>query len=271
LSIAAAIPPAGCLDPERALDDQGDHRRHLGDMGNQHIDRDQQIGDRHERHDIFGDAGDGADAAEDHDRREDGKRDADIELVEAEGALHRIGDRIGLHRVEDEAEDEDQAEREQHRRPGRVEPLGNVEGRAAAILPVLVADLVELGERAFRVGRGHADERDHPHPEDRAGAAEIERDRDAGEIAGADARGEAGAERLERGDAALVLDRRVHHRAEHLGEVYDLNEFQPQGEEDADGQQAIDQHIAPEDGVEESNDRSHANRLPVNESAEYSI
>ena len=44
---------------------------------------------------------------------------------------------------------------------------------------------------------------------------------------------------------------------EHLAEVQDLLEAQPDGEVDADRQQAVDQHVAPEDRVQEPNDGVH--------------
>jgi hypothetical protein len=50
--------------------------------------------------------------------------------------------------------------------------------------------------------------------------------------------------------------------AEHLEEVHDLLEAQPDGEEDPGRQQSVDQHVAPEDRVQEVDDRGHGRPPP---------
>ena len=226
-------------------------------MRDQDVDRHEQVGARHERDDDLGDAGDLLQAAEDDDPRQGSDHDPDHELGCPEGALHGVGDRVRLDGVEDQAEGEDQADREDVARPGCTQAARDVEGRAAAVLAVIVGDLVELGQRALGIGRGHADQGHHPHPEDRTRTAQIERHRHAGDVAGADPRGEADGQRLEGRDAGLVGLLRARDHPEHLAEMHDLHEAETPGEVDADGQEAVDEDVAPEDRVQEPDDRFH--------------
>jgi hypothetical protein len=214
-------------------------------MDDDHIERHQQIDHRHEGHDDFGDAGDLLDAAENDHAGQRRQRNANPQLVETKGALERIGDGIGLDGVEDETEGQDQADRENGARPGGTKPLGNIEGRPATIFAIVVLGLVELGQSGLRIGRRHADQRHHPHPEDRAGPAEIERHRHTGEIAGTDARGQRRAKRLERRDAGAVIALAAHNGAEHLAKMHKLDEAKAHREEQAHGQQTINEDVAP--------------------------
>lgn len=253
--MAPATPPRSLLNAEGALDDQRQHGRHFGDVGEDDVDGHPQIGDGHERHDIFGDLGDLPDAAEDDDSRQHGERDPDPDLVDAEGALHGVGDRIGLDRVEDQPERDDEADREDDAGPGGVQAAGDIERRATAILAVVVGDLVKLRQRAFGIGGRHPDPGHDPHPEQRAGPAEEQRHGDAGEITGPDARGQAGAQRLERCDAAGVAFGRAQDRPEQFGKMSELDETEAEREEYADGDQAIDEDVAPEYLVQEIDNR----------------
>ena len=102
-------------------------------------------------------------------------------------APHRVGDRVRLHRVEDQP-NERIRQTENTRRAGQCPSRGDVEGRAAAIDAGRPAhgSCARAGRASIRMGGRHPDQRDHPHPEDRAGTAQIERHRDAGDIAGPD-------------------------------------------------------------------------------------
>ncbi len=245
------------LEAEGAHDDVAEHAGHLAEVHDHHDDGEQQVDAGHERHDDLGHLGDLANAAEDDDagQRRDGE--SGHQRRQAERAFDGAGDRVGLHRVEDEAEGDDQRDRENDGGPGRAQAARDVEGRSAAVLTFLVLDLEELGQRAFGVGGGHADQGHHPHPEDRAGAAQIEGDGDAGEVAGADPGREADRQGLEGRDAGSIGLARAANNAEHFAEMDELDEAQAQGEEQAYGQQAVDQHVAPENGIEEVDDGDH--------------
>ena len=84
--------------------------RNLTDVEGHDRKRDQHIGTGHERYDQFGEAGDAADAAKDDDAGQYRDTQPDSDLRDAECGFDCAGDRVRLHRVEDEAEGQDQAD-----------------------------------------------------------------------------------------------------------------------------------------------------------------
>ncbi len=160
-----------------------------------------------------------------------------------------------MHAAEDQAVGQQQRHREGDAHPALPEPQRHVVRRAAAVLPVCVAHLVQLREGALGVGRRHPDDRGAPHPEQRPRPAHAQRDRHPGQVAGAHARGEAGAERLERRDTGVVAVGAPPDHMQHVRQAADLQETQPQGEEHADAQQAVDQHVVPQHAVDQAHDR----------------
>ena len=97
------------LEAEGAHDDVAQHAGHLAEVHDQDDDGEQQVDAGHERHDHLGHLGDLADAAEDDDAGQRRDDEAGHQRRQAERALDGAGDRVGLHRVEDEAEGDDQA------------------------------------------------------------------------------------------------------------------------------------------------------------------
>ena len=118
--------------------------------------------------------------------------------------------------------------------------------------------LVELRQRAFGIGGCHAHQRDHPHPEDCTGSAKIERHRNTRDIAGADPRGEGDGQRLKGRYPVLVALTRADDTAEHFAKVAELDEAQANGEISAHRQQPVNEDIAPEHGVQKSDQSRHA-------------
>ena len=247
----------GRLKPQGAFDDLGQDGGDFGDVDGHDGYGREQISAGHEGHQDLRHLGHLLDAADDHECCEDGEGKADPQLGNTEGALHRVGDGVGLDGVEDQAEGQDETDREHHAGPARLQAMGQVEGGAAAEVAVHVADLVELGQRALGVAGGHAQQGHHPHPEDRTGPAQVQGHRHTGQVAGANSRRQAGAQGLERRDAAGGRTGALQDQAKKLGEVTELQKPQPQREQDADGQQAIDEDVVPEDAVDEVDQGGH--------------
>ncbi len=207
-----------------------------------HPESQQQVGAGHQRHHQFGHFGDGTDAAEDHHAAQQHQADADVQRLQMEGDGGGLGDGVGLYGVEHQTERDDQEDGEQHAHPAHAETFFHVIGRATAVVAVIVFGFVELSQRAFHKGGGHADKRHHPHPEDGAGAAGGEGNGDAGQVTGADARRQRGTERLKRGDAGAVAFIAVFQHREHVAEVAKLDKAGTQREVDAGAEQQINQH-----------------------------
>ena len=169
-------------------------------------------------HDRREDAGDGADAtdAADDDREHDGRGDqARHPRGDPEGREHRVGHGVGLDRVAGHEGRHAEQDREDHRQrlPLVAEAALDVVHRPASygafpFLGVVIGArdrAVVLGQRDLGVLGRHAEKRGDPHPEERAGTTEVNRDRHAGDVAdpyrGRQRRGE----RLEVRDIARLV------------------------------------------------------------------
>ena len=178
------------------FDDQGQHGGHIGDVQNHDEQRHDDIEPGHSGNDLFRDPRDGFDPAEDDDARKTADDKAGDEFGNGKGFLHRDGDRVCLHRREDQAEADDEADRKDIAHGVRPDAPGHVEGRPATVLPIRVPNLVKLRQGRFRIGRRHADERHNPHPEHSPRPAEIDRHGHPGEVARTDPAGERDRQRL---------------------------------------------------------------------------
>ncbi|MNZ65514.1 hypothetical protein D3C78_837110 [compost metagenome] len=238
------------LDAEGTLDDQHQHARYFIQIDHDHIDRHQQVGTGHERHDPFGNARDFLDTAENHQSGQHGQRHTGGQLGHTKGAQGCIGNGVGLYRTEHQAESDNQADRKNRCCPRRIQTPGDIERRTAAILTVAVTHFIQLRQGAFRVGRGHAQRGHHPHPEHRTRPAEGNGHRHTGKVTGTDPRGQAGTQRLKRRDATWIIRRGTQHRTEELGQMAKLDKAQADSKVDTCSQQAIDQDIPIEKGIQ---------------------
>ncbi|SST09767.1 Uncharacterised protein [Acinetobacter baumannii] len=246
----------GLVPAEGTLHHHRQDARQFAEVEQDDAHRQQQVGHRHEGYRQFGEARDGTQAAEDDQRGEDHHGDAADPGRHAEGALHGTGDGIGLHRVEDETEGDDQEDREQDAHPARAQALLHVVGRAATELALVVANLEQLGQGRLDEAGRHPHQGDRPHPEHRAGTAERDRYRHAGDVAGTDPRRQRGAERLERGDSRVVRLAAALEHAEGMTEVAELDQPQAHGEVQAATDQQPDEDLAPDKAVEQVDDLS---------------
>ena len=167
-----------------ALKDGGKHAGNGADIRKHDDKRADDVNDGHAGHELFRDLTDALDAAEQHQRHEDGDTDAGDQadehllirrvLVERNGdGLDRVGNGMDLRNVAD-AECRDRAEDGEH--GAEPLPLGakavfDVVHGSAAPVALFVALAVFDGERDLGELGHHAEKRRHPHPEHGAGAA----------------------------------------------------------------------------------------------------
>ena len=221
------------------------------------------VGERHEGDDGGGDARDALEAAE----RDGGdeRRDGEIRRParHAEGDLYAVDDGVDLREGTDAEEGDEHAgagKEDRHGTPRATETLLDVEHRAAGNVAMTVRRAVLDGEQPLGIFRRHAEERGHPHPEDCARAARLDRGRDADDVACTDGRGERDAQRLEARHVAFAVVLRTEDQGERERQVHDLQEAQAHGQEDARAHEQDDERRPPEnriDGIEKRNKIFH--------------
>ena len=171
------------------------------------------------------------------------------EPADAQAVLHRAGHRIALERVEAEGEGRDQRNRVKHRQPfeSATQAVHDVLRRPAAIGALFLRALEDLRQRAFEQAGRHADQRDHPHPENRPGTAERYGDRHAGDVPAADPSPDADQQGFARADMLprFRLAAREQH-PEHAPEEAELHEPRSEREKDAEDHQ--ERHERPSPG-----------------------
>jgi hypothetical protein len=172
-------------DPSPASLDQRQRPRYLGGMGEEHVGAGGQVGQGHERDQRRGRARDAPHPAKHHrgGQHEQPCRRPVLGNRQARG--QRVSHRVGLYGVADaetghRAED---CEGRSQRRPARPQTATDVVHRAAAVARQGVQLAIGHGADGFGVLRGHADQRRHPHPGQRAGATEGDGRGHAGDVA----------------------------------------------------------------------------------------
>ena len=166
-------------------------------------------------------------------------------------AFERTGDRVGLHHVEGDADGEDEQHREHDPTRLRSQALLDVIRRSAPKTPIGRAHLEYLRQRCLDERRGHADQRDHPHPENPSGSAGGQCDSDPGDVAGAHPGREPDGERLETGDASLSVFAGAADDAPHPRKEPNLDELRSDREIDTAEDEHI-QYVRPELAVDRS-------------------
>ena len=243
----------GCGTREGVADDHGDGGRDLVEVEDDQAEADGDIRQGHERHDTRGDLGDALQAAERDGGDEDGQDDVRREFREAEGNLHAVDDGVDLREGADaEVSDTDAGEREERRErlPLLAHAVADVEHRAAGNLALLVDGAEFDGQEAFRILRGHAEEGSDPHPEDGAGAADLDGRGDADDVARADRGGEGDAEGFEARDVTASVVLCLEDQLERLRQAEDLQELQADGQVDTRADEQCDERRAPHEGVD---------------------
>ncbi len=191
------------LRAERLLEHERKGAWHIGQVRDADPHGDQDVADGHDRHDPRGDERYALRAAEDDDRREDDRRDADADVGDVlvfrrDVVVECRGHVVGLQAVESEREAQDERDGEHDAEPPLPQRHLDVVGRAAPERAVGIAHLPHLRKRRLHEGRSRADDGHEPHPEHRARAARGDRGGDADDVSGSHARGGGHHERLER-------------------------------------------------------------------------
>ena len=209
---------------ERALENGDDDVRHLIDMYRAYHQAGGHPQQRHQRNQPLHQAGNPFEPGHNGQQGEKGKRAARQPLRTIEGKAQRVGDGICLNGIENKAIGNQQKDREQNAHPAHSQPASHIPGGTAAKLTFAVFFFVELRKRAFSKGGGHTDNRRHPHPEYRARTARADCQRDTGQVTAADARGQAGTERLKRGQAARLWGDAVFQTSAKFADIAKLNQ-----------------------------------------------
>ena len=215
----------------------------------------------HKRYELFRYLADALDAAEEDERREQRKADAEPPAqrrLTAEAGVHgahrvrhRADDGVGLRHIADA----ERRERRQHaERPGKPLPLAahavfNIVHRAADPVAARVP-LAELdGKQNLGILDDHAEQRRDPQPEHRAVAAHGDRLRRADDVARADGRGKRRRHGLQRRYAPVrrlllfeELPGGVFHRIAEAAELYRSAAY---GQIDSSGEHARQQDVQP--------------------------
>ena len=238
------------LRRECVLEDHAEGLRHVADAGNEHDQAAEQIQAGHDRHDLFRDGGDALHAADEDERRDGGNDQAHDPARNVECVLARLTDGVGLHHGAHEAErqnDRDREEAGQELAEAVRERALDVIHRTAEDRAVGLDHACLLREHRLGIDRRHAEERDDPHPEDCAGAADEDRAAGADDVAGADLRRDGRRQRLERTHAGFVLLAVEAELTEEappaLAEAAHLHELRADGEIQTRAEEQDDQHI----------------------------
>ena len=245
------------LGLEGILEDHADGGGDVLDADDQDDQAAEQEDSRHDGDDLLRDGGEALYAAKEDERADRDEDDTDDPGGNAEGGLHRGADGVGLHHAAEEAEcqrDGDGEEAGEELAEAALKGRRDVVDRTALDVAVLFDDAGLLGERRFRVDRGHAEEGDDPHPEDGAGAAGQDRAGRADDVARTDLSGDGGGERLERAHAAVMLLAAQRQVAEHavpaLFEAAQLHEAGLDGVPQAHAEQQEHENVVAQVGVD---------------------
>ena len=166
---------------------------------------------------------------------------------EVEGREHVKADRIG----------DDERDRKNNAEAPASESRLDIVGRAAVAAALDAALFIDLRERALDESCSAADERDQPHPEHRAVAADGNRVRDADDISRADAARRRDHQCFKRTDR-LGVARFFADHANRLPEQAELNSLAADGEVKARREQQDDEHIAVHQIVERADQTGKA-------------
>ena len=242
-------------------EDQSQRRGHLDDIDEDDDERSAHIEHYHGRHQFARDFADAPNAADDDDAHQRGNDKARHPRRDREAVSERGRHRVDLHGVAD-AERRHRAEY----REREAQPLAEFRGEFAdAVAQVvhrsadMLAGLVHLaiGDRAhrFRVLRGHPEERDQPHIEDRARSAERDRGRDARDVSRADRRRERRHQRVERLDFARAGRLgSIEQQPETIDDLAPRHEHQAEGQNHAGDAQHAEHRRPPGKGVDRIDD-----------------
>ena len=255
------------LRVECTADDGGQHRREAPVVDDHDAQCQHDVEQCHERHQLFGDAADALDAAQQHhghhhshhhahDEVDRGQDAVQAAAVGQQGRVDGCDDGVDLGGVAG-AEDRQHAEqRVQHREelPPAAEAVFNIVHGAAHQLAVFVPLAEMHGQRHFGEFGTHAQQSRAPHPEHRTRPADGDRARHTGDVAGADGSGQRRTHCLERSHRAvggiLFAEDAANDRFDGIGEFPELQKACPHTEQQAHADDADHRRDAPDKAVD---------------------
>ena len=223
---------------EGALDYHLEGRDYHAGVRGEDVEAAEDVAHGHDRDELLGDGGEARRAAEEDESADDGEDYADEELVDAEGEVEGLSDRVRLDGVSNHAEGDDYAYREEHRERLALKPFADVVGGASRDFAGGSSDFVGLGEDGFGEDRSHAEERRAPDPEKGSGASHRKSRGDSDDVSRSDLRRDRRRKRLEGAHTVLAgLSAGEGELSEGVfdaqAELADLDEAEPQREVEA--------------------------------------
>ena len=266
------------LAAESEAENRREHGADAADMGKEHDQRADDVQHRHERHDPLGDSGNALQAADDDQRREDHQHNAAGQRNHAHAAhgsshaaeergFHIQDDLIDLPHIADAEGCQNGKNGEQNRKDAAdglavlpaAQTVFQIVHRTSRPLALTVAAAVVDAQHIFGEIGHHPEKGRNPHPEHRAGAADDDGCRHAGDIAGADGGGEGRTQRLKLGNGLFVrfrVDTAVpaEHAADGLlppvANVGDLEPLRAAGHQNTRADQQDQTDLHPDKGVD---------------------
>ena len=235
------------------MDDFHHSAGHLVSENDQKADSGQEVDDRHGRHNLTGNRGDALQAAQGDSRDDDRQDDGRVDGVQPDGQLRDIDDGVHLGEGADaEVGDEHAGDGEEDCQgaPFPAHAVFNVEHGAADDFPFLIVAAVADRQQAFGIFRGHAEEGSHPHPEQGAGAAGLDRRGDADDVARADGGGQGRAQGAEGRRVALAVALRLEDQSQGARQLAYLQQAQAQAQVYARAHQQDQQRRSPDEAVD---------------------
>ena len=229
--------------------DQREGRRQRSDVGDQNAEAAEDVDQRHKGHDLFHDARNALQAAENRHEGGDPEDDDGDERRGAEALLQRADHRFGLDAARPRPEHE-AAHGEDHRALLPAQGVLHHKGPVAHVLihRFAVFHAVALAEDDFAGLGRHAEQAGDPHPEHGPGPAGDDRRRDATDVADADGVGHRRAGRGEPRNRAGAVSL-LKHSAEGILQIKtDFPEVVPEAEADRQvnpGAEQYDDHRRP--------------------------
>ena len=232
-----------CLKVEGICQNERQHRRNPGDVGNDDKDADQNIKASHDRHQDRGNLSDDVACKEDY-QRTDCEDDTDHCRKDAFLQISHIdfkgGDNIvGLQAVESEGKGCDQGNGKNDAQPAGMEGTLDIVG-GASLEGIAFFLFIYLCKRTLYECRCRTEYRHQPHPESRSGTSHNDRGSNARHVARAYAGSSGDHQRLERGNTLVALFL-FHHTVHGILETPDLHEPRADGKIDTAPGQQIDQ------------------------------
>ena len=211
------------------------------------------IHDRHKGNDLGGNFGNALQATDGDGGNQNREYSTCEHLGQAKGNFRTIHNGVDLREGADTEicyEDGGSGEERSQRLILFAHALTDVVHGATGDIALGIRAAVLNGQQAFGVLGSHAEEGGHPHPEDSAGATDFHSCCHADDITCADCSSQCHTKGLEAGNIAFAVILGFENQGESLGQAYNLQKFQAQGQVDACAHQQGNQRRPPHEGVD---------------------